>query len=64
MPDLPLGDWQFYVVTGAALGAIWLIIRPFLPRKGGSTSCPNCADGAASKQRRRKTGLTVEGRRI
>lgn len=64
MPDLPLGDWQFYVVTGAALGAVWLVVRPLLPSKSGSASCPNCADGAASKKRPRKTGLTVEGRRI
>lgn len=62
MDGLPLGDWQFYVVTGAALGAIWLIVRPLLSRKD-SSGCPNCADGAASS-RRRPTGLTIEGKRI
>ncbi len=60
MGNLPLGDWQFYVVTGAALGAIWLILRTLLPRQSNS-GCPNCAQSPA---RRRTTGLTVEGKRV
>ncbi|MCC6907683.1 MAG: hypothetical protein IT430_07070 [Phycisphaerales bacterium] len=63
MDGLPLGDWQFYVVTAAALGGIWLIVRPLLGRPGNS-GCPNCADGAATSTRRRTTGLTVEGKRV
>ncbi len=64
MGDLPLGDWQFYIVTAAMLGAVWLIVRPLLPRKGGSGGCPHCADGAASKKRPRKTEMTIMGKRL
>lgn len=64
MGNLPLGDWQFYVVTAAMLGAIWLVMRPFLPRHGGSAGCPNCADGASAKKRPPKTELTIDGKRV
>jgi len=64
MGHLPLGDWQFYIVTAAMLGAMWLIVRPLLPRKDGSTGCPHCADGMASKKRPRKTEMTIMGKRI
>jgi len=63
MAGLPLTDWQFYVVTGAFLIAVWLVIRPLLPRKDASGGCPNCAAGASPK-RSRKMGLTVEGERL
>lgn len=64
MGDLPLHDWQFYVVTAAMLGAIWLVIRPLLPRKDGTVGCPNCADGVASKKRAHRTDLTINRKRI
>ena len=41
-------DWQFLVVTGAALVAVGLIVRPYLPaqrRKSGG-GCISCASGA------------------
>jgi hypothetical protein len=31
--DLPLGDWQFYVVSLAALAGLWVLVRQFLPRR-------------------------------
>ncbi|XHC24752.1 MAG: hypothetical protein ACFHWZ_09300 [Phycisphaerales bacterium] len=33
MPNLPLSDWQFWIVTALALGALWILIRMFLPKK-------------------------------
>lgn len=62
MAGLPLDDWQFYVVSAAFLAATWLIVRPLLPRKDASGGCPNCA--SSPPKRRRKTGLTVEGKRL
>lgn len=62
MRGLPFDDWQFYIVTAAFGCALWLIIRPLLPRKDAASGCPSCADGGS--KRSRKTGLTVEGRRV
>jgi hypothetical protein len=38
-------DWQFLVVTAAALWGVWILLRPFLPRRGKEAvgGCPNCA---------------------
>jgi hypothetical protein len=46
---MPWGDWQFYVVTLAALCGVWAAVRSVLPRKrkGGG----------------RKTTLTIEGKK-
>ena len=37
-------DWQFLVVTAAALWGLWILLRPFLPRRGKEAAgCPSCA---------------------
>lgn len=46
----PLGDWQFWTVTAAAAGSVWLLVKPFLPRgemKAGG-SCSHCGVAAGS----------------
>lgn len=30
---MPWSDWQFWIVTILALGALWILIRMFLPKK-------------------------------
>ena len=41
----PLGDWQFWSVTACALGALWVLVKPFVgrsdrPAAGACASCP------------------------
>lgn len=40
----PLGDWQFWTVTVAAAGSLWLLVKPFLARdpEGGGGPCSHC----------------------
>ncbi|MCP3902471.1 MAG: hypothetical protein GY715_02450 [Planctomycetes bacterium] len=45
---MPLDDWQFYVVTAAALWGLWALVRTIMPRKRKTT---------------KRTDLTVEGRK-
>jgi hypothetical protein len=33
---MPLGDWQFWVVTVVALAGLWLVIRTVAPRRKGT----------------------------
>lgn len=28
---LPLGDWQFWVATAIAIGALWIVINSIVP---------------------------------
>ena len=40
----PVGDWQFWCVTASAVGAVWLLVKPFLgraPQAGGG--CAGCS---------------------
>ena len=30
---LPFDDWQFWVVSVVVLAGLWLLVRPFLPRR-------------------------------
>tara|TARA_R110000782_G_scaffold101029_9_gene187504 strand:- start:851 stop:1006 length:156 start_codon:yes stop_codon:yes gene_type:complete len=30
---MPWGDWQFWVVTLAAVGGLWALARALMPRK-------------------------------
>lgn len=30
---MPWGDWQFWVVSIAAVGALWVLVRALVPRK-------------------------------
>ncbi len=42
--DFPLYDWQFWSVTACAVGAVWMLVRPFLGRSGSPTTgaCASC----------------------
>ncbi len=58
---MPIGDWQFWIVTLLGLAGAWFIIKPFLPGKSKSGSCPSCASGTASKKKKgQRVGLTIE----
>jgi hypothetical protein len=54
---MPLGDWQFWVVTISGLAAGWILLRQFLPRRGGSGR----PGGAGSGKR---VSLTVERKKV
>jgi hypothetical protein len=45
---MPWGDWQFYVVTAAALWGLWALARAILPKR---------------RKRKKRAELTIEGRR-
>ncbi|MFG0291821.1 MAG: hypothetical protein ACF8MJ_01560 [Phycisphaerales bacterium JB050] len=32
-PPIPWTDWQFWLVTTAALAGLWTLVRMFLPKK-------------------------------
>ena len=34
---MPIGDWQFWVVTAVAIGALWLLKIALLPKKKKGT---------------------------
>jgi len=44
---MPWGDWQFYVVTVAALCGLWAAVRTILPRR----------------RKTKRTKLTIGGRK-
>ena len=52
----PLLDWQFLVVTVAAGGAAWSLVRPLLrkPAPGAAPACTHCASGQAACAAARK----------
>lgn len=63
---MPVGNWQFWIVTIAGLYALWMIIKPFLPRRNKQTGCTHCASGAASSRKKRgaKVSLTVNNNQV
>lgn len=43
--SFPLADWQFWVVTVTALGALWALVRPFVgsaDSDAGRGACAKC----------------------
>ena len=44
---LPWHDWQFWVVTALALGALAVLVRQVMPRSEGP-ACGGCASGSAA----------------
>ncbi len=66
MTTLPINDWQFWVVTAMAFGAVVFVVRPFLPtkhnRNRNASACGGCASGNAVSRKPKKTTLTIEGR--
>lgn len=64
---VPLGDWQFWVVTALAVSAIWLVASPFVPRrKKPGAACPGCPSGedASKPPRAKHVDLTIGGKRV
>lgn len=54
-------DWQFLVVTAAALWGMWILLRPFLPRRRKdeeeAAACPRCtASGSCASKPARAEG--------
>ncbi|MCB1034421.1 MAG: hypothetical protein KDD47_11375 [Acidobacteria bacterium] len=56
-------DPQFYVVTAAALGGMWLVLRPFLRRsREQKAGCPTCTTCSVTKAGAAKdSGLVTLG---
>lgn len=59
-------DWQFVIVTLAALWGAWVLLRPFLPsrkKKQAEGSCARCSAGTpcASNGARGTSGLVTLG---
>jgi hypothetical protein len=52
---LPFDDWQFYVVSVVVLAGVWLLVRPFLPRRR-FTSLTIRGGRKRSSRRRARTG--------
>lgn len=55
-------DWQFLVVTAAALWGLWILLRPFLPRRrkdqeeAGGAACPRCSASGSCASSTAKSG--------
>jgi hypothetical protein len=47
---VPVTDWQFWVVTVAALGGVLALLRTVWPdrKKKPDGACPHCASGSAA----------------
>jgi hypothetical protein len=60
-------DWQFLVVTAAALWGAWVLLRPLLAKRkdeAGGAACPRCASGnacASKTERDAETKLVTLG---
>jgi hypothetical protein len=52
---MPVGSWQFWIVTVIVLFALWVLVRPFFSRWTKNSCCSN-----ASKPK--KTKLTIGGK--
>jgi len=63
---MPLGDWQFWVVTLLCLAGLYYVVRPLLPQRKATDGCPHCGSGKAAqrKKRLRRVALTVERKHL
>ncbi|MFZ9691207.1 MAG: hypothetical protein ACO3EP_04130 [Phycisphaerales bacterium] len=59
--SIPLGDWQFWVVSLIALAGVALVVRPLFASKSTTPACGGCAKSAPAKARH--ATLTIEGER-
>ena len=57
---MPWNDWQFWIVTLAALLAVFAVARPLLPARGRRRACPGCGPEPDRAAGRRAT-LTIGG---
>lgn len=50
--SVPVHDWQFWVVTAAALWGVFTLVRTVWPKRKksgeGAPPCPRCASGTAA----------------
>jgi hypothetical protein len=63
----PWGDWQFWVASTIAAGALVIVVRPLLPRrKGAKSNCPGCpsAEDPSRPSRPKHVDLTIGGKRV
>lgn len=51
---MPIGDWQFWLVTAIAALGLWLLVKPFLELRGKGTK-----GAGAGKGRGTRTKLTI-----
>lgn len=62
----PLTDWQFWGVTACAMGAVWLLVKPFVGRgqapPGPCSSCPKCKPAADAGKAGGRDGLVTLGK--
>ncbi len=59
---MPWHDWQFYVVTAAALLGAWSLLRQLAPRSGPSgPACGACAIGACARAKKPEAAAATPG---
>jgi hypothetical protein len=56
---MPLWDWQFVVVTLIAGGALWLILRRFVPSRTKQPESPACAHCVSTVQQKHQPSRTT-----
>lgn len=63
----PIDDWQFWSVTAATAGALWLLVKPFLGREsqpaGPCPSCPQSEGGRCASHEARERLVVLGGDR-
>lgn len=59
--SIPIGDWQFWIVSLAALAGVALLVRPLIASKSSTPPCGGCAKSSPAKPRH--ATLTIEGER-
>lgn len=59
---MPWLDWQFYVVTVAAIWGAWTVLRQLLPSSGpAGPACGACATGACACVKKPQAQATAPG---
>ena len=46
---MPIGDWQFWLVTAVAALGFWLLVRPFLELRGKGKKGAGSGKGTRTK---------------
>tara|TARA_R110002072_G_scaffold42064_16_gene118349 strand:+ start:42151 stop:42315 length:165 start_codon:yes stop_codon:yes gene_type:complete len=52
---MPINDWQFWVVTLIAIGALWMLKRTLLPKKKGTKATLTVGGKPVEKSKGKKT---------
>ncbi len=52
---MPINDWQFWVVTLIAIGALWMLKRTLLPKKKGTKATLTVGGKPVGKSKGKKT---------